>query len=338
MDDVKETIRVGFLNRCPGDFWSIEELFRNIAESLPPAVIHRQIYAPYAGAKVRSLLGNLLWARSIRGYDVVHITGDVHYLVMGVRRSPVILTIHDLRFMENQRGIRRYLLWLLWLYLPIKLARQVTVISEFTKSCLLSTVRMDANKIKVIPDCVGSEFVARAKEQLSQSPIILHVGTTPNKNIGRLTAACAGLDVELWILGRLTIEQTNDLADKRIQFKEYVGLTREQVVGLYQRCDIVSFVSLYEGFGLPILEAQATGRPVLTSNISPMSDVSGDGAYHVDPLSIQSIRGGICALLSDATLRRDLVAKGFHNVQKYSASAVAAQYYTLYQYLLTSSV
>jgi len=330
-------MKVLFLNRARGEFWSIEELFRAVAVALPGSVKYRIDSVPRSGASVLALLRNLIWTSRIRDADVIHVTGDIHYAVISIWRTPTVLTIHDLRFIENEDGIRRKLFWLLWLYLPSKRAKQITVISEFTKQRLLSLVRVSPDKVTVIPDCVTPEFEACEKPELSDPPIVLHVGTTPNKNLERLAFACCGMKIELWVLGRLNDEQKADLLQKEIRFREFFDLDRAEVVELYQKCDIVSFVSLYEGFGLPILEGQAVGRPILTSNIAPMNIVSGEGTLQVDPLSIDAIRVALEQLLGDASLRAELVEKGFENVRKYSVTAVATQYYELYKRVVSPS-
>lgn len=107
-------------------------------------------------------------------------------------------------------------------------------------------------------------------------------------------------------------------------------------MALYQSCDLVCFVSTYEGFGMPILEAQAVGRPVLTSDISPMREVAGEGAFKVDPFDVDSIRTGLERLIGDGGLREDLIREGFRNVKGYSAESVAAQYAALYREVLDS--
>lgn len=328
--DSLSPMKVLYLNRARGEFWSIEELFNSIAAALPPTIQAYVQNVPRSGATLRSLLINVLWTSRIRDADVIHVTGDVHYAVIGIWRSPSVLTIHDLRFIEEQTGIRRLLLWALWIYLPCRRASQITVISEFTKLRLKSLIRIKNEKLSVIPDCVRPEFKAVPKTILSDRPIILHVGTTPNKNLDRLFAACEGMSIELWILGRLCNGQKAVLSEKEIIYREYVHLGRDEVTRLYERCDLVSFVSLYEGFGLPILEGQAVGRPVLTSDIAPMNEISGDGAMLVDPTDVNAIRSGLKDLIDNANLRNELVSKGFLNVRKYSVEAVARQYCDLY--------
>lgn len=323
-------MKVTFLNRARGEFWSIEELFHAIANALPSAASHQTLSVPRTGASARALLANVLWSSRLRDTNIIHITGDIHYVVMGIWRVPTVLTIHDLRFIEEAHGLRGKLLWLLWLYLPVKRARHITVISEFTKRRLLASVKIPQGKLSVIPDCVTPEFEPQVKPQLAEPPVVLHVGTTPNKNLDRLADACCDLNLELCILGRLSEDQKCYLAERSIRYREYFGLGRDEVVKLYQQCDIVSFVSLYEGFGLPVLEGQAIGRPVLTSNIAPMNEVSGGAALHVDPTKVEEIRAALMRLLQDAPLREKLVSDGFENVRKYSAQAVAAQYYDLY--------
>ncbi|MDX1406931.1 MAG: glycosyltransferase, partial [Saprospiraceae bacterium] len=108
-------------------------------------------------------------------------------------------------------------------------------------------------------------------------------------------------------------------------------LDRTQIAEKYRTCDIVTFVSTYEGFGLPILEGQASGRAVLTSNLSPMKEVAGQGACLVDPTDVQAIGDGIRKIIGDRTYRETLIAQGLENVSRYDVSVMARGYIDLYR-------
>jgi glycosyltransferase involved in cell wall biosynthesis len=118
--------------------------------------------------------------------------------------------------------------------------------------------------------------------------------------------------------------------------RELGRLTDEELVEAYRRCDMVVFASLYEGFGLPILEAQAMGRPVITSNFGAMREAAGDGALLVDPYSVEAIRAAILRIKNEPALREDLIAKGLRNAAKFSATAVANSYAQIYKQLATA--
>jgi len=115
--------------------------------------------------------------------------------------------------------------------------------------------------------------------------------------------------------------------------RELGRLTDEELVAAYRRCDMVVFASLYEGFGLPILEAQAMGRPVITSNFGAMREAAGDAALLVDPYSVEEIRAAILRIKNEPGLREELVRKGRENVERFRAKAVAARYAEIYRRL-----
>jgi glycosyltransferase involved in cell wall biosynthesis len=98
----------------------------------------------------------------------------------------------------------------------------------------------------------------------------------------------------------------------------------------YVECDIMTFVSTYEGFGMPILEAQSTGRVVITSNISSMPEVAGLGAHLVDPMDVTSIRNGIVKLINNSTYRNELIANGYENIKRYNPDLIASMYEDIY--------
>jgi glycosyltransferase involved in cell wall biosynthesis len=99
-------------------------------------------------------------------------------------------------------------------------------------------------------------------------------------------------------------------------------------------CDLLVFASTFEGFGLPIVEAQATGRPVVTSNIMSMPEVAGDAACLVDPFNVSSIREGVLKVINDSDYRNALVKAGFENVKRFQPEQIARQYAELYHELV----
>ncbi len=331
-------ILLTYVRRKRGPFWSLEGLFETIARHLPKSFMVETRSAPAVGGGPLTLLRNLYWARGIRrdhpDCRIFHVTGDIHYATLALRgkHHRVVLTIHDLRFLEEARGWRRRYLKLFWVTLPCRAADIVTVISEATRDRLIELGGVPPGKIRVIPDCLIAEFRPATRPPEDDPPLLLQVGTTSNKNLYRVAEACAGLDrnVVLHILGRIDEEQSGFLSQLNLTWHNDFGLPWDEVVRLYECCTAVLFVSTYEGFGLPILEAQAVGRPILTSDLSPMREVSGGGALLVDPSDVVSIREGIRRLLDEESLRTRLVEQGFRNLNAYRPEVVAGQYAELY--------
>ncbi len=126
------------------------------------------------------------------------------------------------------------------------------------------------------------------------------------------------------------------LKENEINFTNTFDLGDKEIRQEYENADIVAFCSTMEGFGLPIIEAQAMGKPVITSNIEPMIGTSGGAAVLVDPLDIASIREGMKAMIADHDLRADLIERGQANAARFSADKVAAQYEQLYDEMLAA--
>jgi glycosyltransferase involved in cell wall biosynthesis len=315
----------------PGNV-SIERLFTDIRNAMPGHVECFPHVSPCFSKGIFPRIRNMLDAAKHQA-QINHITGDVHYLALALDKCRTLLTIHDCASLERLRGWRRMVLKWFWFTLPIWRSRLVTVISESTRRELLRHVRCDAAKIRVVPDCVGNDFVPSPKPFNAEEPEILHMGTAANKNLERVIAALAGLPCRLNIIGTLTANQRVRLEQHKIRYTNIPRATDAEVVSAYAACDLVIFASTYEGFGLPIVEANAVGRPVVTSNILSMPEVAGKAACLVDPFDVKAIREGILKVWHDAQYRDALVGAGFENVKRFTAKVVAESYVSLYREL-----
>jgi glycosyltransferase involved in cell wall biosynthesis len=189
----------------------------------------------------------------------------------------------------------------------------------------------EASRIVVIPVAISERYQFQAKAFNKEAPRILQVGTADNKNVPRLIAALTGTKCVLDIVGSPRPEYFALLEESGLQYSYSTGLHIEQMIEKYCQADIVSFASTYEGFGMPILEAQASGRPVVTSNIGSMPEVAGRGALLVNPYNVQEIRQAVFRICEDPFLREELVAEGLGNVSRFNGAAIARQYADLYR-------
>ncbi|MEO5714666.1 MAG: glycosyltransferase family 1 protein [Luteolibacter sp.] len=315
---------------------SIERLFGEIRSQLTAECRVSEATSPFPSKGLLSRLRNLLHARRQRA-DVHHIVGDVHYLAFGLPPPRTVLTIHDCAALNRLTGWKREILRYFWFTGPMRRAAVVTTISETTKNELLKWMGPLAEKVVVVPNCVGSEFTASPKPWPENEPLCLQVGTGWNKNVERVAEALRDTGCRLEIVGRLTDSQRMAINATGVPWRELGRISDEELVAAYHRCDFLMFASLYEGFGLPILEAQATGRPVITSNLSSMPEVAGEGALLVDPMNPLSISNAVKSVISDATLRSRLIRDGFENVTLYRPESVARRYEAIYRKCLANA-
>jgi glycosyltransferase involved in cell wall biosynthesis len=316
-------------------FFSIENVFdRLVAAMATDRLRIAKVTVPHYSSSPRNIIGNLLFGKKQKA-DIFHVTGDVHYLVACLPRNRTVLTIHDCVFLNRPGGLKRSLLKWLFLQMPVRRCRLVTTISEATRQDILRETGCDPAKVIVIPNPVDDRIKYVGKAFNDAKPVILFIGSTPNKNLERVIEALEGIDCKLNIIGKLGELQLSLLEKHRIDFANRFNLPDEELIGQYQGSDMVLFPSTFEGFGLPIIEGQQMGRPVVTSDLSPMKEVAGEGACLVDPHDPGSIRRGVLAVIRDAAYRDGLVRNGLLNVQRYSAAAVAGQYENLYTTILT---
>ena len=326
-----EKIRVVHFQRKPfPGYVSMERLFADIRNAMPGQVECFPHVCPFFSKGIIPRIRNLLDAAKHQS-QINHITGDAHYLALALDGRRTVLTIHDRAPLERLRGLRRAVFKFFWFTLPMRRARLVTVVSESTRRELLRYVPCDPAKIRVVPDCVGKDFVPSPKPFNVGEPEILHLGTAANKNLERLARALVDLPCKLNIIGVLTASQLELLKRCKIRYSNTPRATDAEVLRAFQNCDMLAFASTYEGFGLPIVEAQAIGRPVITSNVLSMPEVAGGAACLVDPFDVAAIREAILRVWKNAAYRESLIRAGFENVKRFSPKAMAKTYAAIYR-------
>ena len=276
-----------------------------------------------------------------------------NYAAPRTGRVPLVVTVHDLalvRFPElGTPALRR----IVGLARPATAAaRLVLADSESTARDLRDLFGVSPGKIRVVyPGCdahLPAPTVEAARQRLGQrfglaAPYLLHVGTLePRKNLPRLLGAYArvrasGGDVPLLVLagGRGWAAEAIERAVAALGLADAVRFTgaveREDLAALYAAAELVVYPSLYEGFGLPVVEAMACGAPVVTSNVSSLPEVAGDAAVLVDPRDEAAIAAAITELLRDDRARAELRRRGLARARKFSWARCAEQTWTVYE-------
>ncbi len=333
-------VRINYIERKFNYFVSLEKVFRQIEKSLDREkfeVSFQQM--PYLNT-LFGMLKNLLFFRLKKNADIFHVTGDCHYIALILPRQKTVLTIHDLRFLHARSGLRRWVLKKILLDLPLKRLKYVTAISAATRDEILSQSDCEPGKIRVIENPLDDLFLLDDEQKFNAAnPNILQIGTSANKNVANLIRAIEGMNCRLTLVGQLDDETKKLLLEKQIRYENKSELDNESLKREYQNADLVVFCSVYEGFGLPVIEAQAMRTPLVTSNISPLKEVAGEGgAVMVDPFDYKSIREGILKIIDDSGLRENLRENGLKNIQRFRRRAIAAKYESLYREIIKNSI
>jgi len=272
----------------------------------------------------------------------------------------LVVTVHDLIGMiyRNQRGLPSRLYWGNWLPMTVKRADALIADSESTKNDLIKYLKVKESKISVIYPSGHEKFSVMSEDddfrQLKERLGIkeryqLFVGTIePRKNLSRVIEAFTQFlkskrrenAYQLVVVGKKEFAhgkvfqellKNNQLNLDNIIFTGY--LDHDDLNRLYCGAEVFLFPSLYEGFGIPVIEAMAAGVPVLTSNVSSLPEVAGDAALTVNPYDVEQIANGMKRLAEEPNLRIALVSKGFQQIRKFSWHRAAKQTLEVYESL-----
>jgi glycosyltransferase involved in cell wall biosynthesis len=291
---------------------------------------YRQIQLPFPSSNILFIFFNLCYLLRFRS-GLFHITGHVHYAVLALPKASTILTIHDLVFLQTYKGLRRSVMKWLFLDLPVQKAKWVTTVSQKSKEEIIKFTKCDPSKIIVIANPLADNCMVDLNSSFSEVPRLLFVGTKPNKNLENVIPALFGLNIKLRIIGELTSKQHLLLSKFEIKYSDTFNLSDDELWREYQNADMILFPSLYEGFGLPVIEGFCAGKPVITSDISPMKDIACDAAFLVDPHSVSSIRDGVKAVIANPELRKSKVEKGKLIASSYQSIKIYSEYENLWK-------
>lgn len=311
-----------------------EATLRDLAENFVPVVEASGKYSLAEHYSIPLKLRRL-------GADLFH---SPHYVLPLLTRKPAVVTVHDcihLLFPQYLPNRLAYQYARFMMGSAVRRSRLVLTVSEASRRDILRFYpEADPERVQVVPNAIdeafledpGEEEMQRVKERYQiRGRFILYVGNIkPHKNLDRLVLAFSLLkqrpghqDVKLLIIGdqlhqqgflRRAVEGARVRQDVR-----FFGFVPDQTLSaLYRLASVFAFPSLYEGFGLPPLEAMACGTPVVTSRISSLPEVVGDAAVLVDPLSVDDIASSLERVLGDEELRRDLVVRGRARVRQFS--------------------
>ena len=305
------------------------------------------------GHPIPRLMAELSRAGRRWGADVLH----VQYVRPPTSDVPVVTTIHDISFEHFPGLFRRATLARLRALVPWsgRHSAAVITVSEFSRRDLLERYRLDPDAVFVAPNAAEPHF--RPVPEAESSPIVRSLGLPdrfilsvgdlqPRKNLPRLFMAYdlllqRGLDLpDLVVVGKrawLDDDIGGTVARRRLERRvRFCGfLPGEVLPALYSSASAFVYPSLFEGFGLPILEALACGAPTVTSNVSSMPEVAGDAAVLVDPESVEELADAIERILGDTDLRADLATRGLARAAEFSWAHTAERTVEAYAYALS---
>ena len=278
-----------------------------------------------------------------------------------LKKSRLVVTVHDLIGMlfSNQLGGASAFYWGKWLPFTVKQADFLIADSEHTRRDIVTHLGIPEKKVRVIYPGVPENFAPAVSEAILKTvqsrlgirgPYFLFVGTLePRKNLKRVLEAFRLFldkirDAERFQLvvagsrdfahGRFFKDLAKELSfePNQILFTGY--LEQEELNALYARALAFVYPSLYEGFGFPVLEAMASGAPVLTSNTTSIPEVAGDAALLVNPVNITEISEGMKRLAEEEPYRQSLIEKGFQRTRRFSWRKTAEETLDVYRDLL----
>ena len=307
---------------------------------------------------LRSLWRSISLTRILKKQEIDLFHGLSNELPAGIQKSKVrsIVTIHDLIFMRFPgfyKPIDRKIY-----YQKVKFATEfadkIIAISHQTKNDIVNYLKVNPQKIEVVYQPVSNKFFESANEKLQEQTIkkygipdkyILSLGTIESRknHLNILKAIQQGkVETPLVIVGRSTthVQKLLDfITEHQMEDKVYFldQVPDEDLPSLYNKAELLAYISFFEGFGLPIIEAMASGCPVVTSNISCLPEIADDAALFCDPENINDIGEKIMKVLTDSKLKKTLIEKGKERAKTFSPQVAVKTLMEVYQKVMNDA-
>lgn len=303
-----------------------------------PAIVREQALLPLA-----------MWNS---GIDVAHFPCNTAPIWKPTR---MLLTIHDLIPLMNpprRKSAKQRLMAAYWANVipaAAKRADHIITISETSKNDIRKILGVPEEKITIIPNGSHPDFrpirdeeyldEMREKYQLPNDYVLGFASSDPRKNVGTLIKSIGilrskGVDSELVLVACSSeawesvkeLAKNGDVEPRLVQCPP-----RKDLAAIYSMANALAFPSLYEGFGLPVIEAMACGTPVVTSNVSSLPEVAGDAALLVDPMDAGAIADALSKVITDSYWREEMVEKGFARASSFSWQRTVEQTIAVYE-------
>lgn len=280
-------------------------------------------------------------------------TGTAPLLLAPVKR---MVTVHDAVpcvHRESSTFLDRFI-YRIWLPFALPRLDRILTVSRHTKNDLAKQFNVAMEKIVVIHLAASERFRPLNEDEIDLAlshvglcqPYILYVGSIePRKNLIRLLEAYAQLrrwstEWNLVLVGTRNFWKSSPVRKtaEKLNLKPYVHFTgnipEADLPGIYNGADLFIYPSLYEGFGLPVLEAMACGTPVITSNTSSLPEVAGEAALLVDPYNVEEIAAAMRYVLDDPDLAQELRIRGLERAKEFTWEKTARQTISIYEKVL----
>lgn len=317
-----------------------------------PARSVRAGYKPWRMAVWFGQVAGIGFNRLMPDAQLFHAT---EHLLPPLHGIPTVLTVHDMIFKLFPQHQKPLNYWYLNAAMPLycRRASAIITVSESSRRDIVAHYGVDAGKVRVVHEAAGPEFSSVSSRRAAEARqryglpdhYLIHVGTIePRKNLTRLVEALQllrdqGLRVPLVVVGRKGwlydsfFRRLGELSVRdAVHFPGYVASADLPL--LYAAATLSVTPSVYEGFGLPVLEAMGCGTPVACSNTSSLPETGGDAALYFDPLDVPAMADAIRALWTGSDLRAELRDRGLRQANRFSWERAADETWAVYERLL----